>query len=323
MKLGLFTVVFADLPIEQALDRVVALGLDAVELGTGNYPGSSHCDPDELLADAARRHALTRALVDRGLVISALSCHGNPLHPDPDIARSSHETWRKTVRLAAELEVPVVNLFSGCPGDGPGAKAPNWVTCAWPPEYLETLDWQWNERAIPYWTEEAAFAQANGLDKLAFELHPGFLLYNPETLLRLRAAAGPAIGANVDPSHLAWQGIDPIEAVKLLGREGAIFHAHAKDVYLDSANIRRNGVLDTKHYSRFLDRSWTFRTVGYGLGEQFWRDFIGALRMTGYDGVLSIEHEDGLASVDEGLRKAVATLRNAVFSEPPAEMWWT
>jgi sugar phosphate isomerase/epimerase len=322
MKLGVFTVLFSELGFEPMLDRVAALGLDAVELGTGNYPGNAHCDPDVLLSDVGKRRALLDAIDERGLVISSLSCHGNPLHPDKAFALESHETWRKTARLAVELGVDVVTCFSGCPGDGPGARAPNWVTCAWPPEYGETLDWQWNEVAIPYWQAEAAFARETGLAKIALEAHPGFLVYNPETVLRLREAAGPEIGANFDPSHFVWQGIDPLVAVRTLGQAGAIFHVHAKDVYLDRANISVNGVLDTKHYGRFAERSWSFRSVGYGQDEKFWRDFVSALRIAGYDGVLSIEHEDGLASIDEGLAKAVEVLQRVLLRELPGEMWW-
>jgi sugar phosphate isomerase/epimerase len=322
VKLGVFTVLFADLPFEAMLDRVSSLGLDAVELGTGNYPGNAHCDPDALLGDAGKQREFQGAIEERGLTISALSCHGNPLHPDESFARASHETWRKTARLAVELGVDVVVCFSGCPGDGPTATRPNWVTCAWPPDYVELLEWQWNECAVPYWTEEARFARETGLTKIALEAHPGFLVYNPETALRLREAAGAEIGVNFDPSHFVWQGIDPLEAVRVLGRAGAIFHVHAKDVYLDRANISRNGVLDTKHYGRFDERSWSFRSVGYGQDEKFWRDFLSALRMVGYDGVLSIEHEDGLASVSEGIEKAITVLRSAVLREAPAEMWW-
>jgi sugar phosphate isomerase/epimerase len=311
VKLGVFTVVFGELSLAEALDRVVALGLDAVEIGTGNYPGGAHCVPD-----------LRDQVASRGLEISALSCHGNPLHPDDAFARESHETWRRTVELAVELGVDTVVCFSGCPGDGPGSARPNWVTCAWPPDYLEVLDWQWSERAIPYWTEEARFTREAGLARIALEPHPGFLVYNPETALRLRDAVGPEIGVNLDPSHFVWQGIDPLLAVRELGRAGAIFHVHAKDVVVDRHNTARNGVLDTKRYDRFDERSWTFRSVGYGQGEQFWRDFVSALRVAGYDGVLSIEHEDGLASVEEGLRRAVEVLQAVVLREPPAEMWW-
>ncbi|HEV7561990.1 MAG TPA: sugar phosphate isomerase/epimerase [Solirubrobacterales bacterium] len=323
MKLGFLTVLYAERPLEAVLDRAVELGVDAVELGTGNYPGDAHCRPEELLADRGRARELRRAVEDRGLAISALSCHGNPLHPDREIAEAHHAVWRRTLELAEVLEVDVVNTFSGCPGDGPDARAPNWVTCAWPPDFAEVLGWQWDERLIPYWAREGEEAGRRGVRGIGLEMHPGFLVYNPETLLRLRAAAGEQIGANFDPSHLVWQGIEPVEAVRELGAAGAIVHAHAKDVYVDAVNVRRNGVLDTKPYDRVLDRAWTFRTVGYGHGEEFWRALVSTLRLVGYDGVLSIEHEDPLVSVDEGLEKAVALLRDVVLREPPGEIWWS
>jgi sugar phosphate isomerase/epimerase len=321
VRLGVFTVPYGALPLEDALDKLAAMGVEAVELGTGNYPGNAHCDPDRLLDDAGARRALLEAVEARGMIVSALSQHGNPLHPNAKIARASHETWKKTVRLASLLEVPVVNAFSGCPGDGPDARQPNWVTCWWPTEFSEVLEWQWTERVIPYWQEEAAFADEHGI-QIAFEMHPGFVVFNPESLLRLRTAAGPRIGANFDPSHLFWQGIDPVEAIKLIAAEGALFHFHAKDTYLDRANVARNGVLDTKAFNRFADRSWSFRTVGYGQPEKTWRDILSVLRTVGYDYVVSIEHEDGLLSIDEGLSKAVAFLNGIVFKDEQTEMWW-
>lgn len=322
MKLGVFTVLYQNLPFEAMLDKMVEMGVEAVELGTGNYPGNSHCNPDELLASPEKVRSFLRAIENRGLTISGLSCHGNPLHPDKNFANDSHEVWRKTVLLAERLGVQVVNGFSGCPGDHPGAKNPNWVTCSWPPEYLDVLNWQWNDVVIPYWKEEAKFAELHGVNQIAFEMHPGFVVYNPETLLKLREHAGENIGANFDPSHLVWQGIDPVEAIKTLGREKAIFHFHAKDTYLDQANIKQNGVLDTKHYSNILDRSWSFRSVGYGHDEKVWKDMVSALRAVGYDYVLSIEHEDMLASTDEGLSKAISLLKGILFKEQLTEMWW-
>jgi sugar phosphate isomerase/epimerase len=321
VKLGVMTVLYQDLPLEEALDRVAAMGVEAVELGTGNYPGNHHCNPDELLGAPDNARELRRQIEKRGLMISALSAHGNPLHPDEDAASAAHETWRKTVRLAALLEVPVVIGFSGCPGDHPGASKPNWVTCAWPTDFLEVLEWQWSERVVPYWVEEAAFAEQHGV-KVALEMHPGFVVYNPETLLRLRGAAGPAIGANFDPSHLFWQGIDAVEAIKALGRERSTFHVHAKDTYIDPANARVNGVLDTKDYGRIAERSWIFRTVGYGQNDKVWRDIMSALRTVDYDYVMSIEHEDALLSMDEGLKKAVDFLNGLLFKEERAAMWW-
>jgi len=322
MKLGVFTVLYQNLPFEEMLDKLVEMGVEAVEIGTGNFPGNSHCNPAELLGSPEKLKAFQRAIESRGLMISALSCHGNPLHPNAQIAQEAHEVWKKTVLLAERLGVSVINGFSGCPGDHVNAKYPNWVTCAWPPEYGEVLDWQWNDVVIPYWKEEAKFAEQHGIHKIAFEMHPGFVVYNPETLLKLREHAGEGIGANFDPSHLVWQGIDPIEAIKRLGRENAIYHFHAKDTYLDKHNISVNGVLDTKHYSEILDRSWTFRSVGYGQNEKVWKDIISTLRAVNYDYVVSIEHEDMLASIDEGLGKAIQLLKAALFKETVAEIWW-
>ncbi|MGH9764343.1 MAG: sugar phosphate isomerase/epimerase family protein, partial [Blastocatellia bacterium] len=207
MKLGVFTPLFGKLKFEQMLEKVKAYGLDCIELGTGNYPGSDHLDIDALLDNSARQKEYLKKIADAGLSISALSCHGNPVHPNRETAHEHHEIFRKTVLLAEQLGVPVVVGFSGCPGDSPEAKHPNWVTCAWPPDFMEILDWQWNEVLIPYWTEQNKFLAEHGI-RVALEMHPGFNVYNPETLLRLRSAAGEQIGANLDPSHLFWQGIE-------------------------------------------------------------------------------------------------------------------
>ncbi|MEO8229134.1 MAG: sugar phosphate isomerase/epimerase [Chloroflexota bacterium] len=323
MRLGVFTVLFSDRPLEAALDRAVEAGLDCVEIGTGSYPGNAHCHPDELLADPAALDRFRTAVTGRGLEISALSCHGNPLHPQATVAGAAHDTFVQTVELAERLGVGTVNLFSGCPGDSDSATYPNWVTCAWPNEYGELLEWQWTEKVIPYWREQAGFAAAHGV-RLGFEMHPGFVVYNPRTLLRLRHACGEAIGANLDPSHLFWQGIDVVTAIEELGRAGAIFHTHAKDTAIHPRNAALNGVLDTVPLSRVGDRSWVFRTVGYGHDELDWRRILSALRLAGYDGVLSIEHEDALLSIDEGFRRGVAFLRSVMPTEPAlSEAWWT
>lgn len=323
MKLGVFTVLFGDRSLEEALDRVVDAGLDCVEIGTGSYPGNRHCRPDELLGDDAKLRAFREAITSRGLEISALSCHGNPLHPQRSVADESHTTFQRTVELAERLEVGRVNLFSGCPGDSDNARYPNWVTCAWPTEYGDLLEWQWTTKVIPYWRDQADFAQAHGA-RLGFEMHPGFVVYNPATLLRLRDACGEAVGANLDPSHLFWQGIDVEMAIAELGRAGAIFHTHAKDTSLHPRNSQLNGVLDTVPLNEVGRRAWIFRTVGYGHGELEWRRILTALRMAGYDDVLSIEHEDALLSIDEGFAKGVAFLRSVMPAEPAlSEAWWT
>ena len=319
VKIGVFDPVFGAMALEPMLDRVAELGLDAVEIGAGNYPGDARCRPAELLADGAARERFAAAFSNRGLVISALSCHGNPLHPDAERARHDDAVYRDTVRLAAELGVDRINLFSGCPGDGPAARQPNWVTCAWPPEFGEIVAWQWEAVVLPYWHEAAGFAREHGV-RLGFEMHPGFVVYNPKTLLRLRNEIGDTVGANLDPSHLFWQGIDPIEAIRVLGP--AISHVHAKDTGIDAHNVAVNGVLDLESYRNVGARSWVFRSVGDGHDLLWWKRFVAALRVAGYDHVLSIEHEDGLASVDDGLERAVATLRAAVLRDQPAEAWW-
>ena len=318
MRVGVFTPLLSQLPLDEVLKKLKAKGIDTVELGTGNYPGGAHCDV-AMLDDAAALEAFRKKLGGSGFSISALSCHGNPLHPDAAHARHDQEVSRKTIELAERLGVPVVVDFSGCPGDSPTAKYPNWVTCPWPPDYLEILKWQWDEVVAPYWTKHAAFAAAHGV-KIAIEMHPGFVVYSPETMLRLRSVAGPAVGCNLDPSHLFWQGIDPIAAIRLLG--DCIFHVHAKDTQIYDRNLPLTGVLDTKPYTDERHRSWIFRTCGYGHGAEWWSEFISTLRMYGYDYVLSIEHEDSLLSPEEGLTKAADFLNRIVLREPPAAPWW-
>lgn len=321
MKLGVFTVLFGGKPLEEALDYIASKGLDAVELGTGGYPGNAHCDPDTLLADAGKLREFKHAIESRGLMISALSCHANPLHPQKALAEPDDAVIRKTIELANRLEVPVVNTFSGCPGDHEGAKYPNWPVAPWPNDYQDILKWQWEERVIPYWTEIGGIAEAANV-KIGLELHGGFSVHSPSTMLRLREAAGKSIGANLDPSHMWWQGIDPVQAVRILGRAGAIHHFHAKDTSIDPINVNAHGITDMQPYTQMLDRAWQFRTVGFGHDLKTWADIISELRLVGYDYVVSIEHEDGLMSIDEGFSKAVQNLQQVLIREPLGEMWW-
>lgn len=318
MRIGVFTALLGKLPLVQVLEKLQSLDIQTVELGTGNYPGGPHCALS-MLNDRTALREFKLKLEERGFTISALSCHGNPLHPNASLAKAFQETSRNTVRLAEKLGVPVVIDFSGCPGDSNSAKFPNWITCPWPPEYLEVLDWQWEKKVVPYWTRHAKFAADHGV-KIAIEMHPGFVVYSPETLLKLRSIAGASVGCNYDPSHMFWQGIDPIEAIRVLG--DSIFHVHAKDTQMYTANLPKTGVLDTKKYTDERNRSWIFRTVGYGHDYGWWKEFISTLRMFGYDYVLSIEHEDSLMSPDEGLTKAAAFLNAIVIQEKPATAWW-
>lgn len=321
MKLSVFAVLLADKSLDEACKYLAQSGVQAIEIGCGGFPGKAHCNPEELLKDEKKIQEFKATIDKYGLEIAALSTHGNAVHPDKAVAKAFHDDFVNAVLLAEKLGVKRVITFSGCPGGSPEDKTPNWVTCPWPDDFSAILDYQWNEVLIPYWKKTAAWAAEHGIEKIAFEMHPGFCVYNTASLLRLREAVGDTIGANFDPSHLIWQGMDPAEAVRMLGGK-AIHHVHAKDTYLDTANIRKTGVLSTGHYSDVLNRPWTFRTVGYGLDTAKWKEFVSMLRMVGYDGVLSIEHEDMFMSVEEGLEKAIAFLKDIMSTQPMGEMWW-
>jgi len=321
MKVGVFAVLFSQMPLEQAMDYIKAAGCDAVEIGTGAYPGGAHCPLSELVADKAKALAWKKKITDRGLEISALSCHGNPIHPDATIAKEHDAIFRQTIDLASMLDIETVVNFSGCPGDAPGAKYPNWVTCPWPNDFGDILQYQWDDVAVPYWKALNSVLKAKNV-RVGLEMHPGFLVFNTQTALRLRESCGDRIGVNFDPSHLFWQGIDPVYSLRTLGAAGAIFHFHAKDCKIDEINTKTTGVLDTKSYTDELHRSWVFRTIGYGHDAQVWKDMVSTLRLIGYDGALSIEHEDSLMSGNEGLAKAIAFLKDVVISEKAGDAYW-
>ncbi|MBM7709839.1 sugar phosphate isomerase/epimerase family protein [Enterococcus lemanii] len=321
MKLGVFTPLFNQLSFEEMIDAVAKKGLQTVEIGTGGYPGDAHLKIDTLLASSDARKEYLAKLADKGLEISALSCHNNPIAPDPQVAQTADELLRKTIKLASLMNVPVVNGFSGVSGGNPTDTQVNWPVLPWPTEYEDNYNYQWENKLIPYWKGINQDAEAAGV-KIGIELHGGFLAHTPYTMLKLRDAAGKAIGCNLDPSHLWWQGIDPVAAIKILGKENAIHHFHAKDTYLDQDNINMHGLTDMQPYGNVQTRAWTFRSVGCGHDLKEWSDMISALRLYGYDYVLSIEHEDPIMSIDEGLTRAVTNLKSIMIKDQPSDMWW-
>lgn len=311
IPIGVFDAVFDKLTLDQMIDKISALGLEAVEIGTGGYPGSNHCPVDELLADPAKAKAWKKKFEDRGIHVATLSCHGNPVHPDPVHAAKDQETFKKTVRLAEMLDVKVIVGFAGCPGGSPKDTQPNWITYRWPPEYNEMLQWQWKEKVVPYWKEAAKFAREHGIHRLAFEMHPNFVVYNPRTLLKLREAVGEEIGANCDLSHLFWQGCDPVEVIRFLGKQGMIYHAHMKDTVMYPENVARYGVLNFVFEASDLPMaSDAFRAVGYGHGAATWKWIMQAYMDIGYDGILSIENEDPILTGEVGVERAAFVLKN-------------
>ena len=318
MKVGVLTVPLYSMKLEEAMEYLSGLGVQTIELGAGGFPGNTHTA--EYINGEKPIEELQALLKKYNLEISAIGAHGNPIHPDKDVAAKFHADFETAVLFAEKLGVDTVITFSGCPGGSPEDKTPNWVTCPWPDDFLKIYEYQWNEVLIPYWKKTVEFARSHGVTKIALEMHPGFCVYNTESLLKLREAVGPEIGANYDPSHLIWQGMDPVASIRMLG--DAIFHFHAKDTRIDEYNTARIGVLDNKHYSDVAGRAWSFRSVGYGTGEQQWKEIVTALRTVGYDGAVSIEHEDSMMSPKEGLEKAISLIKDVIVYEQPGEMWW-
>lgn len=314
MKLGVFTATLQEQPLAEALDIVQSLGVESVDFSTGGFGPKAHCDPEVLLTDPARLDRFREEVMGRGLEISALSFYGNPLHPDREVALRHRREFRNTILLAERLGVERVVTLSGCPGDPTEPGYPNWIVYPWPPELVELYRWQWDEVLIPFWAAEAAFAIEHGVRDICLELHAVNLVYNPETLLELRRWVGDVISACVNPGHLFWQGIDPVQALRALS--GAIGYVHVTDCRVDPVIAPRNGVLDAKEFRHELDRSWQFRTLGYGHGEETWRHIVLALRLAGYDDVISVEHEDTMLLPADGLRHSIEFLRRVVVREP-------
>ena len=310
MKIGMITDSLGGLSFEAMLEASAELGLETLEFACGNWSSAPHLNLDALLGSEKARREFQARVTDHGLTIAALNCSGNPLHPG-EKGRQHHEITLKTLRLAKLLEVDRIVMMSGLPG-GPGDANPNWIVTDWPPECLAILQYQWDEVIIPYWRKLVAEANNLGLRKLCLELHGHQAVYNPHTLARLRDAVGETVGANYDPSHPMWMGADPIAAVRALG--SAIYYVHAKDTRVEPVPAGIDGILETRAPDRFPERSWNYITIGYGHGEEWWRQFCAALKMVGYDDVLSIEHEDMMMSPMEGMRKSVSVLRSAAVN---------
>ena len=318
MKIGLYTDSLQDLAFEAALDWMAAQGLETVEIGTGNFSPAPHCDVESLTTDQEAALRFGDAIAARRLRLSALNCNGNLLDPHSGRREKAQAVFFKTVEAAERLGLDTIVTMSGCPGDPTGGEYPNWVTCTWQAEFVELSERQWDEVIAPFWRRAGQFAADHGV-KVAIEMHPGQSVYNTRGLLRLREVGGPSIGANLDPSHLFWQGMDPLVVVRALG-PNFIFHVHAKDTRIDPQEMALNGGLDLRPTSEVMARAWAFRTVGYGHDAGWWRDFISELRRQGYDGALSIEHEDRLMGSREGIVKSVEFLRPLVLTTA-AEHW--
>jgi sugar phosphate isomerase/epimerase len=311
MKIGMITDSLGGLSFDEMLKASAELGLEMLEFACGNWSSAPHLNLDEMLESESARKTFLAKVRDHGLAISALNCSGNPLHPG-NKGKLHHEITLKTFQLAKLLKIDRIVMMSGLPG-GPGDANPNWIVTDWPPECQTILQYQWDEVIIPYWRDLAGEAKKNGIRRICLELHGHQAVYNPFTLNRLRSVVGEIVGANYDPSHPMWMGADPIAAVRALG--SAIYYVHAKDTRVEPVPAGIDGVLETRAPDRFPERTWNYITIGYGHGETWWRQFCAALKMVGYDDVLSIEHEDMMMSPMEGMRKSVAVLRAAAVNQ--------
>ncbi|HUQ79086.1 MAG TPA: sugar phosphate isomerase/epimerase [Patescibacteria group bacterium] len=304
MELGIYSDSLAVLDRGAMLDVAAEVGAVALEIATGGQSSAPHLDRAALLASADERAALLDALASRGLRLAALNCSAWLLHPrrGPEQRAIVEETFE----LARLLGVRTVVTMSGCPGDGPSATTVNWPVYAWPDELLELHGRQW-DAMISLWRELAPRAADAGV-RVALELHPLQLVYNVPTLLALRAEVGEVVGANVDPSHLIWQQMDPVAVIGALG--SAVHHVHLKDTAFVASELAVAGVLDTRSFDRPDGRAWNFRTVGRGHDAAWWTGFLDALAAVGYDGPLSIEHEDRAEDPVAGVRASAAFARD-------------
>jgi sugar phosphate isomerase/epimerase len=311
MKLGFVSDSLGDVPFDVMLDHAKRLGVSGVEVNTGGWSTAPHFDMAAMKTSAGARKAFLGAFADRGLEVIALNANGNPLHPTD---HRQADCLRDTIRLAGEMGIRKVCTMSGLPAGRAGDLMPNWVVSSWPPETQDVLRYQWEEELIPFWTEIVALAKIHGVAQIALELHGNQLVYNVPSLLKLRAATGPIIGANLDPSHLFWMGADPLIAAQALG--AALYHVHAKDTFLNAPVQATSSLLENGSLMDVPARSWSYITLGFGHGAEWWRQFCYRLRMAGYDGWLSIEHEDVLLNALEGLEKSVGLLQDVMPTAP-------
>ena len=327
MRLGAYTSALHDRPIDEVLRSLSDMGLEGAEINAGGFLPSPHVPIELLLTSEAARGEYLALFDEAGIALTALNCNGNPLHPDREIRAKHADDLRVAIRLAAILGVKRVVTMSGLPEAHPSGRMPSWPVVPWDSVWLDVRDYQWHEVAIPFWRSMDELAREHDV-RIAIEMHPGMLVYNPATMERLADAIDATnVGAEMDPSHLFWQGIDPILAIERLG--GLVYNAAAKDTRINEA-AKVYGVLDDRHarvdpsepgaiglggpYTltrRPTDAAWDFVAVGRGHDVDFWARFLAALEKVDPDMAVNIEHEDLELDQLEGFRFAAATLLEA------------
>ena len=330
MKLGAYTACLHDRPLPDALKLLAELGLTSAEINAGGFLPAPHLPIEEVRRGGAARDSYLGEFARAGIALTGLNVNGNPLHPDPEVGPKHADDLRTAIELAGLLGVRRIVAMSGLPAAQDGGRYPSWVVNPWDSGHLDVLDYQWNQVAIPFWRDIDARARDNDV-KVCIEMHPHNLVFNPATLRRLVDEVGAEnVGAELDPSHLFWQGIDPVAAVEWLG--GLVYHAAAKDTRINEQNRRIYGVLDDRFQrvpaqenptglgGRYTlnrwpaDPAWEFVAVGRGHGEEFWVPFLRALAAVDPEMAVNIEHEDQEFDRVEGLRLAAENLKAAAVS---------
>lgn len=307
MKLGFVSDSLGTKTFDELIACAVELGVSGIEINTGGWSTAPHFDLQTMLNSKEKQDAFKQTFIDNNLEIISLNANGNPLYPHDT---TQGECLHDTIRVAGEMGIKTVCAMSGLPAGAPNDSMPNWIVSSWPPETQTILEYQWHEVLFPYWEKTVALAKECGVEKIALELHGNQLVYNVPSLHKLRNEVGPIVGANLDPSHLFWMGADPLVAAEALGE--AIYHVHAKDAMLNAPVQATTSLLENGTLMDIPARSWSYVTLGFGHGAQWWSQFCYRLKMAGYDGWLSIEHEDVLLNSYEGLQKSV-TLMDSVM----------
>jgi sugar phosphate isomerase/epimerase len=311
IRIGVVTEPLVNRPLMEVMDWLKREVPDVtdLEIGTGGYAPTNHCEMRAMLHDAGSRKAWLHEITSRGLRIGALNVWGNPLHPDSEVAAKHDADLRDTIRLAAALGVDRVVALAGCPAGAPGDHTPHFSGGGWLPYLEDVYRLQWESRVEPYWSDIADFAGREHQDlRICLELHPGTVVYNVETFNQL-ASLGDAIAANIDPSHFFWMGMDANAVVAALGAR--VGHCHGKDVVFAADKLAINGLLDRRWPRPPEAMPWNFAVVGRGKGAEWWAEFVAGLAAHGRVHTIAIEHEDPFLSPEEGIGEAAAVLSSA------------
>ena len=318
MKLGINTGFLMKFDFEQGLKWCQDHGVVAAEVSATGDP-RPFCDVEKLLADQGELDRWLKAYASHGIELYSFSGHGAPLTPDKEKAAEYSRQFLQVCKLMERVGCTRMALVAGLPEGAEGDSLPAWIVHIDSQGFHNALEWQWEQRLLPYWREHGKIARDHGVT-LCFEMQINDMIHSPVKLRRLHDELGPVVACNFDISHMWVQQIDPFEAMHYLG--DLIQNVHLKDTLIHEPNCRLRGLFDTTGLGHYRECSWTFAQPGWGHDEQTWREVIATLRFLGYEGILSLEMESEYMEMQEGLEKAAAYIRPLVLENPPGPPWW-